>query len=203
MIDHRTKPVFLVFEGLDGAGKTTCAKRTAEMLGAQYMTTPTEELRVHRDKIIASLGGSQEAAQLFYLATVLAASEGVKGCLAAGQSVVLDRYFLSTQVYAEFRGSRLDVEDRVSNRLLPPDLTVFLDAPVEVRRRRAIARGCTAADSETVTDRAHAELCQGYERRANLPVVGEWLRIDSSIAGMDEIARKIVAHLAQQKAVQL
>lgn len=191
--------VFLVFEGLDGTGKTSCAKATAELLGAHYMTTPTQALRSYRDKIIASFNGNQVAAQMFYLATVLAASDEVKSHLAAGQSVVLDRYFLSTQVYAEFRGSMLDVDEAVGKLLLPAHWTVFLEAPLSVRQTRTLARGTTAADSETLTAKANAELLCGYERRAHHPITGRWLRVDSSTAGIHEIARLISARIGSQE----
>lgn len=41
--------------------------------------------------------------------------------------------FLSTQAYAAFRGSQLNLDD-TSDLLEPADLTVFLDTPLEVRR---------------------------------------------------------------------
>ncbi|TCJ14896.1 hypothetical protein EZJ19_08385 [Parasulfuritortus cantonensis] len=191
------RPVFIVFEGLDGAGKSSAAKRTACLLGAHYMTTPTQAVRIYRDEIIGSLKGNQEAAQLFYLATVMAASADVRALLASGQSVVLDRYFLSTQVYAEFRGSTLDVDDAVGKLLLPADLTVFLDAPWAVRQDRVLGRGCSAADRETLSAFAHSQLLSGYERRANHQVTGRLVRIDSSIATIDEIASMVVAHAMQ------
>ncbi|MBK1681451.1 dTMP kinase [Rhodocyclus tenuis] len=185
------KPVFIVFEGLDGTGKSTCAKETASLLGASYLTTPTAGLRTYRDEIIASFNGSQEAAQLFYLATVLAASDEVKSSLASGRSVVLDRYFLSTRVYAEFRGSTLDVDEAVCRLLLPANLTVFLEAPLHVRRERSQARGCSLADSETMSERADAALLRGYEHRSQMPVVGRLMRIDASTRSVREIAQEV------------
>lgn len=92
-IDQR--PRFIVFEGLDGAGKSSCARRTAELLDAEYLTTPSHKLRKYRNEVVDSFGSCQEAIQFFYFATVLAASAEAKSCLDDGRSVVLDRYFLS------------------------------------------------------------------------------------------------------------
>jgi dTMP kinase len=185
-------PVFLVFEGLDGVGKTSCAKVTAELLDAHFMTTPTATIRKYRDQIIESFKGNQEAAQMFYLATVLAASDEAKSHLAKGRSVVLDRYFLSTQVYAEFRGSTLDVDESVEKVLQPPDWTVFLEASLNVRKSRLLLRGSSASDDETLTERANNLLLNGYKRRMHLPVAGKNMRMDTSSLGVLEIARKIV-----------
>lgn len=194
MNHKKTKPIFIVFEGLDGSGKTTCAKRTAELIEAQYLTTPSEVVRTYRDEIIASFGTCQEAAQLFYLATVFAAADEAKSFLDKGVSVVLDRYFLSTQVYAEFRGTRLELDDKLVSTLLPADMTVFLDTTLEIRRGRLVGRGRSSeSDRETLTVSADIALRNGYAQRTRFPVVGKWLCIDVSICSPDGIARR-VAH---------
>ena len=74
-------PIFVVFEGLDGTGKSTCARLVAERLGAELLTTPSPEVRRYRDDLIECYAGSQEAAQLFYLSTVFAASDQIRGLL--------------------------------------------------------------------------------------------------------------------------
>lgn len=185
------RPRFIVFEGLDGAGKSSCAQRTAELLGAKYLTTPSDKLRAYRNAVVDSFGSCQEGAQFFYFATVLAASAEARSCLDHGKSVVLDRYFLSTQVYAEFRGSQFPVDEALVNFLLPADVTVFLDVPLETRRKRVAVRGSDAADMETLTEKSDLNLRQGYWRLSSLPVVGEWLPIDAAQSSIDEIARYV------------
>jgi dTMP kinase len=188
------RPVFVVFEGLDGTGKTTCARRTAELLGAQFLTTPSPSVRRFRDDLLRDLGASQEARQLFYLATVFAASEEVRALLATGRSVVLDRYFLSTQAYAEFRGSRLRV-DELQERLLPADVTVLLEASLETRRSRIAARGGSVADGETLSVGADAYLREAHLRRLAFPVIGSALRMRTDAMGPGEIASDVLAAL--------
>lgn len=192
-------PVFVVFEGLDGSGKSTCARRAAAVLGACYLKTPSGPLLDHRESIIASFNGSQEAAQLLYLASVVDASRIAKTHLAAGQSVVLDRYLLSTQVYAEFRGSTLHIDDAISEVLRAADLTVFLDAPLAVRRTRMSARSHVVAadDAETLSESADLALREGYRRRFCLPVTGRALVLDSSRLDINEIASAVAADLEQ------
>jgi dTMP kinase len=190
-------PRFVVFEGLDGAGKTTVAELVAAALDAVYMTTPFPQVRVFRDELLAALGPCQEAAQLFYLATVFAASNAVDGHVAAGRSVVLDRYYLSTQAYAEFRGSVLQIDD-VQRHLRPADLTVYLDAPLDVRRSRVALRGgASAADRETLTSTADARLRQAHTARSKLRVVGRLLTLDTGRMSPEQAANRVLEEVRE------
>lgn len=188
-------PFFVVFEGLDGVGKSMSARATAEALQAVYMTTPSESVRQYRDSLIKSMGNCQEAHQLFYLATVFSASREVDALLRTGRSVVLDRYFLSTQAYAEFRGSALRV-DELQQHLRPADVTVLLEAPLEVRRARISARGGSAADGETLRPDADTRLHATHAARAHLPVIGRLLRIDTSRSTPEDVVAQVLAALA-------
>lgn len=188
-------PIFVVFEGLDGTGKSTCARLVAERLGAELLTTPSPEVRRYRDDLIECYAGSQEAAQLFYLSTVFAASDQIRGLLRQGTAVVLDRYFLSTQAYAAFRGSKLRVDD-IAAHLLPATLTVFLDASLDVRRKRLAARGQSAADRETLVEEADVRLRAEHRARAQLPVVGRFLAIDTEVTSPEEVVEQVVSELA-------
>jgi len=189
-------PYFVVFEGLDGTGKTTCARLTAEHLGAVYMTTPSPTIRQFRQALLDDFDGCQEACQLFYLATVFKASVDVGKLLAAGRSVVLDRYFLSTQAYAEFRSSALAIDD-VERHLLPADLTVMLDAPLSVRRARIVERGESDADHETLGDGADVFLRGAHMKRAQLPVAGKLITVDTSLALPTEVSCAVLAELGR------
>lgn len=180
----------IVFEGLDGAGKSTAAQAAAKALDAVFMTTPSPRVREYRDDLITGFKGSQEAQQLFYLATVFAASREIAELLAEGRTVVLDRYFLSTQAYAAFRGSGLALDD-VQALLVPADLTVFVEAPLETRLSRLAARGMSAADRETMSPAANARLLHEHLSRAHLPVVGKLLRLDTSALSPEDVARAV------------
>jgi dTMP kinase len=189
-------PYFIVFEGLDGSGKSTTARRCAERLGARYMTTPSPSVREYRESLIDALGCCPEAPQLFYMATVFAASQEIGELLAAGESVVLDRYYLSTQAYAQFRGSTLDL-DTLSNALRPATLTVFLDAPLHVRRERVVRRGASRADRETLSPEADRQLRALHFQRRELAVVGELLTLDSHAHEADACVDLVLAKLCR------
>ncbi len=189
-----SRPTFIVFEGLDGSGKSTCAAQLAKHIGAELVTTPSPHVRRYRDDLIECLGPSQEARQLFYLATVFAASDEVAALLHRGRSVVLDRYFLSTQAYAAFRGSRL-VVDEVQRLLRPADVTVYLDTPLDTRIARLQRRGTSAADLETITPEADARLREEHLRRANLDLVGRFVRVAGHLGSPRDVLDRVLAEL--------
>lgn len=188
---ERSGARFIVFEGLDGSGKSTCAAEVARRIGAELMTTPSPRVRRYRDDLIDALGESQEARQLFYLATVFAASREIERLLALGRSVVLDRYFLSTQAYAAFRGSGLASKevDAVEGLLVPAHVTVYLDTPLAVRVGRLRRRGMSEADLETMTVAADQRLREEHERRSRLGVVGRWVRVEGGGEVEEVVAR--------------
>jgi dTMP kinase len=189
-------PYFIVFEGLDGSGKSTTAKLCAEALAAEYMTTPSPALRRLRQTVLDDLGPCQEARQLFYMSTVFAASRKASAIVSQGRSVVLDRYYLSTQAYAEFRASALNLDD-LARQLRPADLTVMLDAPLAIRRQRVFARGSSSADLETLDAEADARLRELHQRRRDLPVIGDWLVVDSEANSPEACVRRVLDHLAR------
>ena len=127
---------------------------------------------------------------------MFAASEEVRHLLGQGLSVVLDRYILSTQAYAAFRGSGLQL-DSLGDLLHPADLTVFLEAPLTVRRPRLLKRGESAADRETLTPDADANLREAHRRRAGLKVIGRYLPIDTSVFSPDEVTKKVQDEMAR------
>ena len=189
-----SQPKFIVFEGLDGSGKSTCAAQLAEHIGAELMTTPSPRVRRYRDDLIETFGSSQEARQLFYLATVFAASDEVAALLQRGRTVVLDRYFLSTQAYAAFRGSQLAV-DEVQQLLRPADVTVYMDTPLATRVARLHRRGTSAADLETVTVEADARLREEHLQRAHLDVVGRFVRVEGDQGSPRDVLDRVLAEL--------
>ena len=190
------RPIFVVFEGLDGSGKSTCAKGLAKRIGAEFMTTPSNEVRRYRDDLIQHLGSSQEARQLFYLATVFAASDEVSALLQRGRSVVLDRYFLSTQAYAAFRGSRF-LNDDAQALLQPADVTFYLDTPLDTRVQRLRQRGMGAADRETVTADADARLRAEHFRRSQLEVVGRFECVRGDGGSPRDVLGRVAERLAE------
>ena len=145
----------IVFEGIDGCGKTTQVERLK-----QRLTTAGRAFRHLREPGGTELGERQRAllldpatracptAELFgYLqARAQLCQEVIAPALAAGQLVILDRFYHSTLAYQAY-GLGLDLAQvRAAIRLatggIVPELVLWLAIdPAEAQRRRAAARG--------------------------------------------------------------
>ena len=144
----------VVFEGPEGAGKTTQLRLVCDWLAAQGQsftgvrepggTALGNEIR----RMLLEPGSEINAraeALLFMASRAELIAEVVKPALARGELVLADRFFLSTYAYQVIgRGLPFD-EVRAANRLATagfvPDLTVLLTVPAAIRDARIIARG--------------------------------------------------------------
>jgi dTMP kinase len=144
----------IVFEGAEGAGKTTQIRLLAERLTAASIActtvrepggTPVGDairgILLHADEEITA---STEAL-LFMASRAELIARGILPSLDAGKVVLVDRFFLSTYAYQIFGRGLPEPEVRAANRLategLVPDLTLLLDVPAAEGLGRADARG--------------------------------------------------------------
>ena len=147
---------FVTFEGGEGAGKSTQARRLADALaaaGIEVLVTRepggTEGAEAIRKLLVE--GPPERWLPLTETLLVLAArhdhvTRQVAPALAAGQWVICDRFGDSTRVYQGIAGRvGLPLVDRLHETVfghLMPDLTLILDVPVALGlRRRARAPG--------------------------------------------------------------
>jgi len=185
----------IVLEALDGVGKTTACKGLAAALGAEARNTPGEGLRPLRSKILAALGPDQAARAVFYAATVRAEGVKAQALAAAGRTVVMDRYWLSTRAYAIARGADLPWA-ALEGTLVPPTVTFLLHLDEDERRRRLDGRGCTEADLETLEPAFCARVQAGWLSSD----VGDAFRprvIDVTGLGPAQVVARLIAELRQ------
>jgi dTMP kinase len=144
----------IVFEGPEGAGKTTQIRLIAERLAVAGIPviavrepggTPVGD--AIREIVLESehhMNGAAEALLFMASRAELIAREVVPA-LARGDVVLLDRFFLSTYAYQIVGRGLPEEEVRAANRLatggLVPDLTLLLDVPPGEGLGRADARG--------------------------------------------------------------
>lgn len=137
---------YLVVEGPIGVGKTSLARRLSQSLGAELLLEQAADnpflARFYEDP-----RGAAFPTQLFFL---LQRAEQMRG-LGQGDMFrpcrVADFLFHKDRVFAELNLDEAEFElyDRVYRELAvqvpAPDLVIYLQAPVEVLRRRIARRG--------------------------------------------------------------
>jgi len=151
--------------GAPGSGKTTLG----ELLAGDLPATLVREDYAGNPFLAASFAGSAAArlpSQLYFLMTrarQLAADTWPDDGL-----VVSDYGYCQDRVYASLLldGEDMRVYDRVAGcvdeLVRPPDVLVYLDAPVEVLRARIAARG--RAYEKSMTDAFLQQMRRTYER---------------------------------------
>ena len=142
--------MFFVFDGVDGAGKTTQLEMFVQWLGDQghdVVTCKDPGSTVLGERLRSVLLGDHQMPismraemMLFTTARTQLVQEIVKPALESGKTVVLDRYVFSTVVYQGHAGD-LDPEEiwsinRIATENVFPDVTFILDVPVEVAVKR-------------------------------------------------------------------
>lgn len=181
---HAARGRLVVFEGGEGAGKSTQLRRLVARLGRAGVECRTfrepggtpagdriRDLLLHQSAPIAA---STEAALFIASRAELVATE-VRPALDAGTHVILDRFLLSTYAY-QIHGRDLPEDDvRAANRLatggLAPDLTVLLRLGADTGLARAGSR--SGADRIERADREfHARVGEAFARFAT----PEWQR---------------------------
>jgi len=136
----------VVFEGIDGSGKTTVHNILKEMLsGYDYFVfskEPTDGVygRKVREMLREGVGFSEE---LFY--TILKdraehIDNLINPALELGKIVVLDRYFISNMVYQGRSSFEINYILMINRMIAPePDLVIYFDVTVEEALKRLMA----------------------------------------------------------------
>lgn len=149
--------MFITFEGIEGSGKTTQMRKLAERMPDALVTKEPGGTAIG-DRIRAILLDSASTIEPIAEVFLFAASrrqlvtEVIKPALAAGRTVLCDRYADSTLAYQGF-GRLLDL-DRLraltewATDGLKPDLTLLFDLPEEVGLSRARSRNAAAVQDE-------------------------------------------------------
>ena len=142
-----------MFEGIDGAGKSSQVARLIEALQArgrsvERLVEPTDGPHGSELRRRARHGpplSAQEELELFLADRRENVAEGILPALAAGRDVVQDRSYFSTAAYQATRpelGLSPDQIVALHSEWAPlPDLVLFLDLPVDVGLARVARRG--------------------------------------------------------------
>ena len=194
---------FVVFEGIDGSGKTTqiqILRRTLISNGHDPLVTlepggtPLGEAARPWLRGYPNLSPITELL-LFEAVRAEHVAKVIQPALDADRIVLCDRFTASTIAYQAY-GRGLDAKmvgelNRLATGGLQPFLTIFLDLPVEAAHSRKDANALDKFESQK--REFHQRVRQGYlYQAARNPKT--WLTIDGTLP-KETIAEKIWAHL--------
>ena len=195
---------FITIEGIEGVGKSTHMDRLVrhiESSGQKVIKTrepggtPTAELirdvvLGHNDEPISDIA----ELLLMFASRSLLVENVIRPALTAGTWVVCDRFVDASRAYqGGGRGIPMEQVNELASWVLGdlrPDLTILLDAPVEI--------GMSRADSRGNPDRLDVERAEFYTRvRATYLQLAEeeadrFIIVDAS-GGLDEVSASIDA----------
>ncbi len=193
---------FIVFEGLDGSGKSTLMRNLSEHLRSQQknfiMTrepggTPlAEDIR----NLLLRREGEAPVARtevlLYQASRAQHVDTVIEPALKAGQWVLCDRFYASTVAFQCFaRGldrTQIDFLNMYATNNRKPDLTVLLDLPVKDSLSRIEQRNLTLGSE---SDRMEAEKLSFHQavRDGYLAQADEnpdsWLKLDAKKSPSD------------------
>ena len=201
------QPKFIVFEGIDGAGKTTQIKLLCEALekhGIRCSTTVEPTDLPTGKELRRALSGELpktpvEMAKLFAAdraAHNIDPNKGIEKTLSEGYSVVSDRYYYSSLAYqgAELGYDKVAALNLENPHIRRPDLCIFLDLTPEKSLERIGSRGEQAEIYENYDylTRTRTMFFDVFDR---LRAKGERIAIIDAAGSVEEVAKKVIAEV--------
>jgi dTMP kinase len=205
--------LFITFEGPDGSGKSTQINLLAEHLSRQgYQVLCTREpggtaIGDQIRQVLHDINNTEMSARaeilLYSASRAQLVEQVILPHLAQGGVVLCDRYADSTYAYQGY-GRQLDFETlrlitEFATQGLKPNLTIYLDVPVEEGLRRKSAANVTGEGEWNRMDQLelafHQRVRTGYLEIAH-KAPERWLIIDAS-APVDQINQLICRRLEQ------
>ncbi len=174
---QRAKARFIAFEGGEGVGKSTQARKLAAALaerGVETMLTRepggTAGAEMIRKLLLEPPGTGwrvQAEALLFAAARSDHVAKAIKPALLAGKWVICDRFVLSSRAYQGLAGGLGDDEVRVLHQIgsdgLQPCRTILLEAPGDDVAERLRLRDGDEVDAIGGRNaRYHADVARGF-----------------------------------------
>lgn len=193
------RPLFIVFEGLDGSGSSTQAKLLATALpsATSLVTRLTSEPsegpigRMIRGALAGSVAFAKDPVHFDrQLAYLFAADRydhlhnndsGVFARISKGEFVVCTRYYFSSYAYHCASEQDWQLVSTLNDRFPPPDLTVYLDVPVSV----SLARIAERSQLDIYENEQKLSLVRNNYEKVFADYTGRFLRVDGTRAEAD------------------
>lgn len=174
---------FIVFEGIDGSGKTTLSRMFYETLAAAgidaaWFREPTDSRWGKKIRSLAQKKAAlppEKELSYFIADRRWDVREQIEPALAQGRVVVLDRYFYSTACYQGARGLDLEEILKKNREFAPePDLVFLIDVEVKIALKRIEREGRSPAilfEKEAFLERVRALYLKLAARQSNFVLI--------------------------------
>jgi dTMP kinase len=135
----------IVFEGIDGSGKTTVSKMLFDYmkeknLPVTWLREPSDSNWGKKIREISRFKTSiplEEELHYFIEDRKLNVSHNIKPALSQNKTVILDRYYYSTACYQGARGMNMNEIIQMNRKFAPePDITFIIDVDVNIGMNR-------------------------------------------------------------------
>lgn len=142
------KGLLIAIEGIDGAGKTTQAKRLEELLSPDFFVLRTKEptdgkwgAKLRQSAQTGRLSPEDEL-ELFIKDRKEHVRDELAPALERGEIVIVDRYYFSNAAYQGARGLDPEQTLRLNEKFAPePGLVILIEVPPKVGISRIRKRG--------------------------------------------------------------
>ncbi len=198
--------MFVVFEGLDGSGKSTLMRSFKESLklrGLDYeeVFDPgcTSIGNKVREIILSKLDKpSSEAELLLYQASrAELVAKKIKPALEASRWVVSDRFYQSTLAFQGY-GRGLDISkinwlNEFATSGLSPDVVIWVNTPVDVCQKRLQKRKDEGDELNRLDEEKrtfHQKVFEGYEHQSKTDGKSHWI-ILNGLKKPEELAQDL------------
>jgi dTMP kinase len=198
--------MLITFEGIDGCGKSSQIKLLSAFLkekgwkhkilrepGGTHLSESIREALLHSNEEISPL----TELLLFNAARSHLVHKVIKPTLAEGFIVLCDRFFDSTTAYQGY-GRGLDIDmvksvNLVATEGLQPDITFFLDVPIEMSDRRINKKNADRIEKSGVD--FYRRVIEGFRTLA-ANEKERFFRIDTG--GPKELTHKIIIEKVEE-----
>lgn len=181
----------IVFEGIDGTGKSTQINKLRERLEergisvvAGYEPTHGQWGKKLRESASSGRLPIEEEVFLFLKDRQEHVQNVIAPALERGEWVLLDRYYFSMMAYQGARGQDVAAIRRANEEFAPiPDMVIWLDIPVEVAFERIGGRG----ERDAFETEAMLTSCRNIFSSIHEP----WMRRVDGNADVDAVASRV------------
>lgn len=189
------KGLFIVFEGIDGGGKST----QIQML-SDFFESKGYEVERHMEPTHAVIGSllwdymnsksrsfDPETEALLFAADRIEHGKGIKESLEKGKVVISDRYKHSSLAYQGAAGADIEWMQNLNKHALKPHLVILLDIAPDRSLERVSDRAKTVFEENEYLKKVRAEYLRYAEK-------GELVVIDAT-QSLEDVHDEILGHV--------